>query len=343
VILSQEIENFQSHKKTRLEYHPGVNVIIGESDSGKTAIQRALDWALNNKPRGTAFRSNWGGDTSVLVSFKEGQTIQRLSTDSKNTYAIKDGSPIFKSFGVGVPEEIEKIINMNSVNWQRQMDPPFLLSESSGEVAKELNRTVHLEIIDSSLVAITMRSREIKREIKFNEDAKISIQENIQKYNHLEKMEKLICDLEDKEKRKETTNSDIATITETISEIKRRKEESEEYKKILLAENTMDEISSIRKKMNIYAGDISSLSHQIQLIKKTKKEISTNISLLGLDPLVGDHADVVRVCIRLVFIMTSISKHETENEELIEMIETLENKMPDTCPTCGQAWDGGPA
>ena len=39
-----EIVNFQSHANTKLNFDEGVNVIIGPSDSGKTAVIRAMKW-----------------------------------------------------------------------------------------------------------------------------------------------------------------------------------------------------------------------------------------------------------------------------------------------------------
>ncbi|MFR9297315.1 MAG: AAA family ATPase, partial [Aedoeadaptatus pacaensis] len=36
--------NFQSHVYSELSLSRGVNVIVGPSDSGKTAIMRALRW-----------------------------------------------------------------------------------------------------------------------------------------------------------------------------------------------------------------------------------------------------------------------------------------------------------
>jgi len=65
------IKNFQSHKKTKLEFSDGVNIIIGQSDSGKTAIIRALNWVVNNKPSGDSFRSHWGGDTNVEITMED--------------------------------------------------------------------------------------------------------------------------------------------------------------------------------------------------------------------------------------------------------------------------------
>ena len=43
------LENFQSHKNSIIDFDRGLNVIVGPSDSGKSAIIRAIKWALYNE------------------------------------------------------------------------------------------------------------------------------------------------------------------------------------------------------------------------------------------------------------------------------------------------------
>lgn len=38
------VDNFQSHEHTEVEFGPGLNVIVGPSDHGKSALVRALRW-----------------------------------------------------------------------------------------------------------------------------------------------------------------------------------------------------------------------------------------------------------------------------------------------------------
>jgi DNA repair protein SbcC/Rad50 len=157
MIDSLTIQNFQSHKETKLEFDKGINIIIGQSDSGKSAVLRALNWVINNKPSGEAFRSNWGGDTEVGLKIQIHddffQKMVRKKTDSKNTYSIVDPNGVtgFSSFGQDVPEEIKQILNFSPLNMSGQFDSPFLLDMSGGEVARYLNKIVHLDVIDKSL------------------------------------------------------------------------------------------------------------------------------------------------------------------------------------------------
>ena len=65
MIKQLNIHNFQSHEDSSLNFTEGVNVIIGASDSGKSAIIRALKFVVYNSPSGSDMRSWWGGETSV--------------------------------------------------------------------------------------------------------------------------------------------------------------------------------------------------------------------------------------------------------------------------------------
>ena len=49
------LKNFQSHKDSTIQLDRGLNAIIGPSDSGKSAIIRAIKWVLYNEPSGDFF------------------------------------------------------------------------------------------------------------------------------------------------------------------------------------------------------------------------------------------------------------------------------------------------
>lgn len=173
------IENFQSHKKTVLEFHPGINIITGPSDSGKSAIRRALEWNFTNRPVGTKFVSDWNKDpdddkgspiepTSVLLEFDDA-SIERTRKGTKpddNQYKIsglnlgaigKDALP---------PPEVLKAWNINESNFSGQHDPPFLLSIPAGQVAEYLNRSVRLELIDEALTRADVDKRALNKDLK---------------------------------------------------------------------------------------------------------------------------------------------------------------------------------
>ena len=193
MIKTLSISNFQSHRKSELVFVPGVNVIVGSSDSGKTAVLRALNWIVNNRSSGEGFRSHWGGITEVVADFG-GTIINRSRTDSKNLYQMDD--QIYEAFGRGVPEEVTDVINMTDLNAQRQLDAPFLLSKSSGEVAQILNESVNLSDIDRSLSTISGKVRGLNKDIT---DLKESLEEKekeLESLDYVEDLEKRIASVE---------------------------------------------------------------------------------------------------------------------------------------------------
>lgn len=160
------IHNFQCHKKAMLEFAPGVNVIAGTSDSGKSALLKALIWVLTNRPSGLGFR-HWDcgkGDEMVaeIASEEVGFRIARRRSEQVNDYIFNGDK--FMALRTDVPSEIQAAHNMDAVNIQTQFAPHFLLSQSAGEVAKVLNEACDLSIIDRTVKKIKSIAQDAKAE-----------------------------------------------------------------------------------------------------------------------------------------------------------------------------------
>ena len=151
------LKNFQSHEKTEMTLHDGVNCITGGSDTGKSSIIRSLYWLLWNKPSGLGVVSNWGknkngalsGEASVDVQFTDGTFLKKIRGRASNEYYLNDAK--YSAVGRDVPVQIMEKVKIGEVNFQRQIDDPFLISASSGEVAQFFNRVINLEKIDELL------------------------------------------------------------------------------------------------------------------------------------------------------------------------------------------------
>src|SRR5690554_6424307 len=184
------IRNFQSHKDTSLEFVPGVNVIIGQSDSGKTAIIRALRWAVWNRPLGDSFKSHWGGDTSVLVEMDECRVERFKGKEDHYKLWVDDGlEPLeFKAFGVDPPDEIGRALGFSELNLQNQHDPAFLISNNPGEVARHFNKVANIDQIDSSLRAVESWIRSINQDIRTQESNISEYQEQVREYEYLDEL-----------------------------------------------------------------------------------------------------------------------------------------------------------
>jgi exonuclease SbcC len=163
-IASLQIENFQAHKSTTIRPGPGgqLTVITGPSDSGKTAIIRALRWVYFNTPQGTDFIRVGAREATVVLTLVDGTRIIRdRSRGSKNAYEIilpNGEKQSFAGFGVNVPLEIQQLTGVMPVqigdlelnlNLAEQLDGPFLgKSISAGARAKVLGKLAGTEEVD---------------------------------------------------------------------------------------------------------------------------------------------------------------------------------------------------
>ena len=153
------IKNFQKHGLLEIPLDEKVTSIVGPSDTGKSAVIRSLRWLCQNSPSGIEFLKE--GTASVSVSLNvDGKEIKRDKSPTNNAYYL-DGTSL-RAFGQGVPDAVAAVLDIDDINFQDQLDPPYWLTLSSGEVSRQLNALIDLSIIDETMKNINrIRSRSV--------------------------------------------------------------------------------------------------------------------------------------------------------------------------------------
>lgn len=344
MINSIEIHNFQSHKHSRLEFHPGMNVIIGGSDSGKTAILRALRWLVWNRPAGDAFRSNWGGDTVVNITV-DGKKITRRKTDKTNEYAL-DGMP-YVAFGTDVPDDIQKLLNLNDINLQSQLDAPFLLSKSAGEVAAHFNRVAHLEKIDRGIQNISTWLRRLERDADVKEAALVDQQEQLKDYDDLDKIEIRIELLERDQATLQNQFSAILRLEKLTDDIIHYSAQITALEPLIVAEKGINELLDQQAEIQKQRNEQKTIQNIIRQITTLDHDIRQQSDVLEAEKevtqLIRTHnkwAATMEKCINLNHILGNIEsldgRIKTEAAELKTLEIMFAKNFPDTCPLCGK-------
>ena len=216
MITKLKMQNFEGYTDSELELSAGVNVIIGESDAGKSALFRAFEWIRTNRPLGDGFRSEWGGDTFAEVWTDDGHHIRR-GKGGTNSYSI-DGRDL-KAFGQNPPMEVETVLRMDDVNMQYQNEPPFLLYESPGEAARILNRAASIQIIDHTIRNIGRKIDAARREKNACQNQITDKKEALKAYANLPKAEEEIELLEKWENQKHALARQSVSLTKLIRQI----------------------------------------------------------------------------------------------------------------------------
>lgn len=350
MIKSLHIKNFQSHSSTNLVLHPGVNVIIGESDTGKSAILRALSWLVRNKVDDKSFRSNWGGRTDVEIRFDDGNEVSRTQDKDNCYYLVNEETGVdeeYKAFRSDIPEDIVAALNMDVLNMSYQFDPPFLLADSPGEVAKTLNKIADLNDIDTSIGNIRKMVLANSREISGVEFQLEELEQHKKELSFLPEMEKDVIELEQLLHKETKLCSQINIGHKLINAISKTEEELKGLDLFLAADKEVTKVSALVDREKSLTGQARGLESLIKAIETDSKDLEVLNSFL----LAETDMKSALVLIEKEF---ELSMKITQFEKMIKSIETSELKvrdserfiihlanhlksvMPEVCPLCDQ-------
>ena len=253
------LKNFESHVDTDMSFDKGVTIISGNSSQGKSGIFRALRFAMLNLSEGED-SINYNADECSVELHYDDHTIKRVrSKKGKNEYYL-DGM-LYKAFGQSVPVDIQRILNLNPINFEWQFDKrPFLLSETGGYIASKLNEIVDLELIDKSLKSIESERRSSKREKENIEKQITDIKPKIDDFNWIETAEKELENIVKLEKSVKNNNVLIENLTEL----------HENYAKLLV----------LHGKLNVLSDrDIDIVANNVETYEKLNTDYDVLVSL----------------------------------------------------------------
>lgn len=348
MIESIKICGFQSHKRSIIHLSPGVSVILGKSDCGKSALLRAIRFVVYNKPAGDSFRNWSGSNTEVELTFSDGNVIKRTKTNSENSYTINDEKPL-KAFGQGVPDEVQKILNMSYVNLQQQLDSHFLLSETSGEVAAHFNRVANISVIDKSVGKAKREITKTKQSIEHREADLVEKQEQLVGYKDLDSIEKQVKYLSNLDGQKRKIDGDVVALNMWVNRVNKIDNQVDSIKEYLQLEKPVNELLKKDKLWITANAGLKKLRLLVQRIDTIDKQLVDSDTLLNLEPAVnlllfkvkqkGLLSGNLRALNNLVVKHTTLTNKWQENQEkMVELNNTLTEYWGQTkvCPVCGQ-------
>lgn len=351
MISSLKIQNFQSHKNSRLDFHEGLNVIVGESDHGKSAIVRALRWLMKNRPTGDSFRSDWSGNTKVEVQLSNDNKVTRRKTDSVNEYQVNESK--LQSFGSGVPDQVVETLKMSDINLQTQFESHYLISNSPGEVAQHFNKIAGLDQIDLGLKNVKSWTSKINKKIEYGEEMVDKLQKELDhKYSHVDSLESEVDKLEKQQEELYDLQRHSDSLNKILDELYEINEKLAQYQELLDIEDNVngilklheevDQIDQKYKELDDLTDSIWKTQQQIRQLKEyTEIEDDVNYIIKEYDDLhiLTKEKDQLATTIQETKKYSKLrAKYENEIESLEE---DLHSNMEGICPFCGQLIQGG--
>jgi exonuclease SbcC len=349
VIKQVTLKNFQAHKDSVLEFDKGVNILTGASDSGKSAVLRALRWVVFNKPNGDDMVSHWCynekgkqiADTTVILEFTDGTIVERTKGKEGNIYKLN--GQVIEAFGMDVPQVVVDACNFSEVNLQSQLDSHFLLSESSGEVARFLNRIVKLDKIDSYQAGIEKKKRATKNELDTILLNLSKVDKELATFGWTEEAGKLLARLEKLNKKALERGDELSGIKSSMLAYADAEQQLKRYEFVSRAEAILGQLSVLikeKERLNTLADDIDGRLKEhdklqvvigaTQYTDKAEKLVQELVQLrqkhAALTPQIEDMED-------------SLADHkqaEATMKEFPTLLAELEAELPSVCPTCGK-------
>jgi len=340
------LENFQSHKYSVIHFDEGLNVILGPSDSGKSAIIRAIKWALYNEPAGDYFMREGESKTSVTLLFSDNTKVKRLRTRSKNQYILylKDGEEIIlEGFGTSVPEEILEATDIKkikldsdssaSINLGEQLEGPFLLSEKTSTRAGAIGRLIGVNIIDDALKDTLKDIRNLNNRRKMMEERISKIQDELKEYDYLDQLEKSLEAVENlrriiaaKTKKKEILNQCLIKYESLKGEISQLNQTLDRLKSL---EDIDPIIETIDKNINSYKYlrlKNTQYKNSREEIKKTDFILDKLTGLEEIDQILKDFSELnnrFKILYNIKESLTLVQEEKSKTEGIYHRLRVL--------------------
>ncbi len=288
MILQTTIKNYLSHKNTIIDFCPGVNIITGPSDAGKSSVLRPMIWNITNRPTGDGMR-NWDCDEndaiSCRISTPEG-FVEKCRQQNKVIYRLDSNSAqmTFEAFKTDIPDEVSTFFDFSEFNYQSQHSPYFLLNESGGTIATKLNNLVGLSIIDTMFKNLNSLATSSKKSSEKEGEAAQRLQEQIEALAYIDKVKKKLDEIALLVTEYEERQAKLLSLSSTIIGYKKAQEEIDSHKPII---SLKEQKTALLKDIEIYEAkkkNLASLAAVISRYKQCEETITIGNEWASIEP-----------------------------------------------------------
>lgn len=172
------IDNFMAHVHTELELGPGVTVLTGPNNTGKSAVVEALRCVATNPTPNHVIRHG-AKEARVGVEMDDGTKVVWVRTKRWAMYELwnpgAEEPEEYHKLQRKVPEDIQKILRMNQVDLEtssrpvdihigNQREPVFLLNRPDSDAAAFFAASTESAHLLAMQDLLKMQVRERKRE-----------------------------------------------------------------------------------------------------------------------------------------------------------------------------------
>jgi len=346
-----QVRNYQSLKFIDVELG-ALTIVVGASDSGKSAFFRAINTLVSNQ-RGSDFITHGEKLCTITAELTQGKIeLGRGSGTKDNYYEITDenGPRKFTKLSGTVPEEVSdflKIHPKDPINFASQFDKPYLLDSKEygpSEVARilgaltnvnilfegaressrqknETNATLKIRVEDFNTTESKLETYDsLEEDIKKVEEAEILVEDAKRSTEMLNKLVRAVREIEEAEETLESLQDILSVEIPSVSDI---------TSQVSLLQTLTTVIESIQKDENLIQSLQQILSNDVADISTIEKQVAELNKLQALiNSIAEDEATITSNDITLISLNTEIEEIDNEYHDIL-----VKEGM---CPTCGQ-------
>lgn len=323
------IKDFQIVKSASLEFVPGLTVIQGESNNGKSALFRAIKSCIYNEPGTTNVRV---GCKNYMVGIEHNNHKIILQKGENSLYVI-DGEQ-YNKIGKSQVEEVRNALgisalsingNTEKINFWDQMEKPFLLDRNSSDLFRFIVDSGEDDNLNTTLRSMVTDKNKLNVDKNLKEGSVTTLKEQI------DEQDKLLAGFEGKIELCEKIIS-FGPRTSSLLTIKTNIEEIEETEiKLKETENTITELKITEKQlqdsMNTLSYRISS-KQQLNDILNKEHNLSDIISQTST-ALAGklNLKDIIPQLDKNIMLVTKLADMVKKHAEISRILEDKVNRI----------------
>lgn len=286
MIESVLIKDFQSIEDVQIEFAPGFNVLVGPSNSGKSAVLRALRGAIRNEIA-PSFVRNGTRKATISIDFGD-HSVSAERGKSLSTYHLD--AQEFTKCGKDVPQPILDVLQMNLVNdqdlhFQFQFDSPFLLSTSGSTIAQVIGTLTNVTLLFHAVQEANRRYLRASSELTIRLNDIEGEKNKADQFAHIEKRTLLVPTLEQKVSKYKEYVAALVALTKLTTEIIRVQNSipdkidlpdlTAEFAQYHELDSAYKELTSTTSKIEMTQDNIRSWSRQLHENEETLSTISS--------------------------------------------------------------------
>lgn len=301
------VKNFAIIEDLSVEFEKGLNVITGETGSGKSILIEALGIALGNKFSKDMLRE--GEDKLILTTtfdISENKRLKKILIDKGIEDDIlffqreitKDGKQKLKINGMVLPFSIYREIGELLVDIHGQHEPQSLLDKNK-----------HLELLDRFIGEVFL----IKRD-EFNK--------KLERYRNVNKeIEEILTKKEERERRRDYLNF-------VINEIEKEKINEDEENELLSKREILKNVSKLKEAYSEIFNNLEGFDENEGAVDKIIRSIKKLESIEAIDKFSLEFKkELNEIEIKISEILNQIRVRKEEIEYNPDELEIIEERL----------------